>query len=346
MSGAKELLLLTCFSPNVYFAYKSDVMFAEMKTVILVLAVFILTICDGRTHNNDEQSHYDMCKELLETATYETHTLMEIVYDEACKPIGWEGFFDREDVKKMMQEISDRLQDDSQVQGLGLNPKIGWIFRAFHMVPPEEVRAIIIGQDPAPEPGLATGLAFSLDPSVHPTRVPSVQRVILEARNEGYCVDPTVGVLISWAEQGVLLLNTALTLIQNDIGSHIDLWSSFTHEAIKYINDNTNPSVWLLWGYNAKLQEENIDKSKHYIVKGGHPSPNAEGKYFFCQNYFSCANEWLCKKKRGMIDWNLVPLPCRKYASRLYERIYEDPGYANGEICEMWLCPKDETKMV
>ena len=285
------------------------------------------------------KSHDDLCKELLESASYETHTLMELVYNSSCQPKGWEGFFNREDVKKMMDEISTRLQEDSQVKKLGLNPKIGWIFRAFHMVPPDKVKAIIIGQDPAPQPGLATGLAFSLDASVHPTKVPSVQRVILEARNEGYCVKPSVGVLESWAEQGVLLLNTALTLIQDEIGSHIDLWKEFTDEVIEYINDNANPSAWLLWGYHAKLLEEKIDKSKHYIVKGGHPSPNAEGKYFFCQNYFTCANEWLCKKGRGMVDWNLVPLPCRKHASRLYEREYGYPGFSKGKKCKMQPCP-------
>jgi len=148
---------------------------------------------------------------------------MEIIYDSACPPKGWEGFFNREDVKKMIQGISDRLMNDSQIQGFGLNPKIGWIFRAFNMVPPDKVKAIIMGKDPAPQPGLATGLSFSLDPSVHPLVVQSVLRMVLEARNEGYCVDPSKGVLIHWAKQGVLLLNTALTLVQNKIGSHIKL---------------------------------------------------------------------------------------------------------------------------
>lgn len=282
----------------------------------------------------------DACEDLLESATYETHTLMELVYQSSCHPKGWEAYFNRTDVKAMVQNISDTLQYESRVQGLGLNPDIGRIFRAFHMVPPDQLKAVILGQDPAPQPGLATGLAFSLDPSVHPTNVPSVQRVILEARNEGYCVDPANGVLDSWAKQGVLLLNTALTLIQNEIGSHIPLWKNFTEEVIKYINNNANPSVWLLWGSKAKAFEGYIDHSKHYIVKGGHPSPNADGKYFFCQNYFSCANEWLCTKAgRGMVNWNLLPLPCLKYASRLYNRIYDLPGFSKGKKCEMQPCP-------
>ena len=245
---------------------------------------------------------------------------MELVYNSSCQPKGWEGYFNRPDVVAMIQEISDRLKYDSREQGLGLNPDIGWIFRAFYMVPPDQMKAIIL--DPAPEPGLATGLAFSLAPTVHPTKVPSVQRVILEARNEGYCVDPENGVLVSWAEQGVLLLNTALTLIQNEIASHLELWKEFTDEVITYINDNANPSVWILWGSKAKAFEEKIDK-----------------KYFFLQNYFTCANEWLCKKGRSMVEWNLVPLPSQKYASRLYDRVYCYPGFANGKKCKMQACP-------
>lgn len=284
-------------------------------------------------------SHFDDCEDLLETATYQTHTLMELLYTFNCKPLGWEGFFDRADVMQMMEVVSEQIQYDSQVENYGINPDIGNVFRAFNMVSPEELRAVILGQDPAPQPGLATGLAFSLDPSVDPSEVPSVQRVILEARNGGYCVNASDGVLVKWAEEGVLLLNTALTLIQNEIGSHLELWENFTQAAIDYTNEKTNPSVWILWGSHAKAFESSIDKSKHYILKGGHPSPNADGKYFFCHNYFACASEWLCEKGRGMIDWNLLPLPCQKHASHLYHRIHEDPGYCNGDLCEMWYCP-------
>ena len=264
---------------------------------------------------------------------------MQILYDSSCQPKGWEGFFNRADVKKMVEDISSRLQEDSQVKGLELNPKIGWIFRTFHMVPPDQVKAIIMGQDPAPQPGLATGLSFSLDPSVHPKTVQSVLRVILEARNEGYCVNTNVGVLENWAKQGVLLLNTALTLVQNKIGSHIPIWKKFSREIMKYINDNINPSVWILWGSKAKALENKIDKSKHYIVKGGHPSPRAPAEKFFCQNYFSCANEWLCKKGRGTVDWNLVPLPCKKHASRLFGWKRSGSGFYEKDECEMQPCP-------
>ena len=264
---------------------------------------------------------------------------MELNYNLSCYPKGWKNFFFQEDVIQMVKNISDRLQYDSQVQNLGINPKIGWVFRALNMVPLDQVKAVIIGQDPAPQPGLATGLAFSLDESVHPTEVPSVQRVILEARNEGYCVDPEKGVLISWAKQGVVLLNTALTLIQDEIGSHIDVWANSTDNLIEYINENASPSVWILWGSHAKQLEDKIDHNKHYVLKGGHPSPNADGKYFFCQNYFSCANDWLCRENRGMIHWNLVSLPCQKHTSQNYVRVTGYPGFTYGQPCLMKACP-------
>ena len=159
------------------------------------------------------------------------------------------------------------------------------------MVPLDQVKAVIIGQDPAPQPGLATGLAFSLDESVHPTKVPSVQRVILEARNEGYCVDPEKGVLINWAEQGVVLLNTALTLIQDEIGSHIDVWANFTHNLIEYINENASPSVWILWGSHAKQLEDKIDHSKHYVLKGGPPLTQCRREILLLPELF-----FLCKR--------------------------------------------------
>ena len=264
---------------------------------------------------------------------------MQILYKSSCQPKGWEGLFNRADVKKLILKISKRLQKDSRKRKLRLNPKIGWIFRAFHMVPPDQVKAIIMGQDPAPQPGLATGLSFSLDPSVHPKTVQSVLRVILEARNEGYCVNASVGVLESWAKQGVLLLNTALTLVQNKIGSHIPIWKKFSREMIKYINDNIRPSVWILWGSKAKRLENRINKRKHYIVKGGHPSPRAAAKKFFCRSYFTCANEWLNRKGRGIVDWNLVPPPCKNHASRLFGRKKTGSGFTEKEKCEMQPCP-------
>ena len=207
------------------------------------------------------------------------------------------------------------------------------------MIPPYNVKVVILGQDPAPQPGLATGLSFSLYKNVLAYKVPSVQRVLLEARNEGYCINHTNGDLIRWAEQGVLLLNTALTLIQNNIASHLSQWKPFSREVLSYISDHCPPSVWILWGSKAKALIPKINQSKHYIITGGHPSPMARPQYFFCKNYFTCANKWLFIQERGMIKWNLVPFPCKRYPSRLFSRKFSDPGVYEKEECELQPCP-------
>ena len=193
----------------------------------------MLPEAESETLNNklSELEKLPSCDVLLEESTYHSTTLYQLLYDYGCLPEGWENFFCRH--KVMIKSISDQLDKDKDVNEYGLNPKIGWVFRAFHMVPPNKVKIIVLGQDPAPQPGLATGLSFSLDPSVPSYTVPSVQRVILEAMNEGYCINITEGVLIPWAKQGVLLLNTALTLIPGEIGSHIKLWRYFSKRNVE-----------------------------------------------------------------------------------------------------------------
>ena len=284
---------------------------------------------------NNVTNENDQCGEILEKASYSTHTLFDVIYTKKCQPKGWEEFFKLAQPK--IQEISDRLEQETS-NNLGLNPKIGWVFRAFHMVPLDKVKVVIMGQDPAPQPGLATGLSFSLKPEVPAYKVPSVQRVLLEARNEGFCINETNGDLIPWAKQGVLLLNTALTLIDNEIGSHIPLWRDFTKDVFNFINENANPSVWILWGSKAKAFSKKIDTSKHFILSGGHPSPLAPADKFFCQNYFACANNWLRKQGRGEVDWNLASEPCEKHESRLFGRRWKYPGYSEKDKCEMREC--------
>ena len=223
-------------------------------------------ISDNKLHELEKNPSCDV---LLEESTYHTTTLYKLLYGYGCIPEGWEDFFRRH--KEMIKGISDQLDEDKDVNKYGLNPKIGWVFRAFYMVPPNKIKVIVLGQDPAPQPGLATGLSFSLDPSVPSYKVPSVQRVILEAMNEGFCINITKGVLIPWAKQGVLLLNTALTLIPGEIGSHIKLWRYFSREMLKHINQVAQPSVWILWGSKAKYFRKYVNESKHYVIAGGHP---------------------------------------------------------------------------
>ena len=180
-------------------------------------------------------------------------------------------------------------------------------FRALKYVTPGAIKVVIIGQDPTPQPGEATGLAFSVN---DPRTVGSVLNVLLEVALEGWSIDITKGSLTKWADQGVLLLNSALTVKQNSAGSHLILWRPFTELLIKYISSNADPSVWLLWGNQAQAFETYIDKTKHYVIKGGHPSPlgGLGTNTFFGGNYFQCANQFLNNRGRGQIDWGLAEL--------------------------------------
>ena len=179
------------------------------------------------------------------------------------------------------------------------------VFKALEMIAgPTQVKVVILGQDPTPQPGKATGLAFSVG---DPRTVPTVMSVLLEVALEGFKVDVNQGFLEKWATQGVLLLNAALTVERNNAGCHLVYWNRFTELLIRHISEKAPPTVWILWGNRAQEFEEFIDVTRHYVIKGGHPSPRGGNlNTFFGGNYFRCANKFLLKKNRGEIDWSLV----------------------------------------
>ncbi|CAH3031174.1 unnamed protein product [Pocillopora meandrina] len=191
-----------------------------------------------------------------------------------------------------------------------------WLFRALELVEPEKVRVVILGQDPTPQKDKATGVAFHVK---KPRFVPAVLHMFLEVAFEGFPVDLDKSNVKKWARQGVLLLNTALTcphkppkkVDKKDMykyGSHSKIWEDFTISLIRYIGGNTaGPSVWQLWGREAKKFSTYIDK-KHLIIEGGHPSPMGTAKHgdsFFGGNYFNGANQFLLSNGRDTIDWSL-----------------------------------------
>ena len=193
-----------------------------------------------------------------------------------------------------------------------MEPRMPLLFEALELVNPEDVKVVILGQDPTPQEGKATGVAFHVN---DPRSVPAVLHMFLEVAFEGFPVDN--GYVTNWTRQGVLLLNAALTCPHNPpkgaknkakYKSHFGIWKKFTISLIRYIGGNTaEPSAWLLWGKKAKSFSKYIDK-KHLIIKGGHPSPMGTAKHgdsFFGRNYFNIANEFLLIKRRGAIDWSL-----------------------------------------
>ena len=177
------------------------------------------------------------------------------------------------------------------------------IFAALAFTPPDEVRAVILGQDPYYRPGQASGLAFSVREGV--TRPRSLVNVIAELEHDlGHPV-PAEATLEPWARHGVLLLNTALTVREGVPNSHRGKWKPFTSAIIAMLAERPVPVVFLLWGEEAKSAGQKIDRVKHIVVKSAHPSP-LSAKGFTGSAPFRRANAELVKRGMPPIDWDLV----------------------------------------
>ena len=177
------------------------------------------------------------------------------------------------------------------------------IFSAFDFTPFEQVKVVLLGQDPYHGTGQAHGLSFSVPDGVHPP--PSLMNMFKELKEDLGLPIPKKGNLEKWAKQGVLLLNATLTVQANTAGSHQGKgWEQFTDAVIKKISDEKKGIVFLLWGKFAQSKEKLIDASKHFILKAAHPSPLAGGAFFGCK-HFSKTNELLKQQGLEPIDWSL-----------------------------------------
>lgn len=177
------------------------------------------------------------------------------------------------------------------------------IFAAFDHTPFDNIKVVIIGQDPYHGPGQANGLCFSVSPGIR--KPPSLENIFKELKDDLGIPVPDSGNLEPWADQGVLLLNATLTVRANQAGSHQRKgWEIFTDAVIKEISERKKGVVFLLWGKYAHSKEELIDKEKHFILKAAHPSPLARGAFFGCK-HFSKTNEILKSQGIGPIDWRI-----------------------------------------
>ena len=178
------------------------------------------------------------------------------------------------------------------------------IFNAFDFTPLSKVKVVIIGQDPDHEPGQATGLCFSVNPSVEIP--PSLVNIYQELHDDLGCRIPNNGYLKKWADQGVLLLNTVLTVRAHQANSHRGIgWETFTDAAIKILNDVDRPIVFILWGRPAQQKETMLTNPRHLILKSAHPSPLSAYRGFFGSRPFSKTNEFLEKNGLTPIDWQI-----------------------------------------
>ncbi|MBO4484149.1 MAG: uracil-DNA glycosylase [Lachnospiraceae bacterium] len=178
------------------------------------------------------------------------------------------------------------------------------IFTAFRLTPLSKVKVVILGQDPYHEPGQAHGLAFSVKPGVEIP--PSLVNIYKELHDDLGCYIPDNGYLGKWAEQGVLLLNTVLTVRAHQALSHRGVgWETFTDAVITAVNQIDRPIVFLLWGSPAQRKAEMLNNPKHLVLKAPHPSPLSAYRGFFGCRHFSTANRFLSEHGIDPIDWQI-----------------------------------------
>ena len=182
-------------------------------------------------------------------------------------------------------------------------PPMNDIYNALRLTAYGTLKAVILGQDPYIHPGEAHGLAFSVNPGV--PLPPSLVNIFREAVNDVGCTLPRHGCLTQWAEQGVLLLNTALTVRAGVSNSHRGKgWETFTDRVIGIINNREKPVVFLLWGNNAKAKRTLIDNPRHLVLTAAHPSPLAGGAFSGCR-HFSQTNAFLRQNGVKEVDWQI-----------------------------------------
>jgi uracil-DNA glycosylase len=192
--------------------------------------------------------------------------------------------------------------------GKRIFPKGSEWFRALDLTPLDKVRVVILGQDPYHGPGLAHGLCFSVKPGVPPP--PSLVNIYKELQSDLAIPRPRHGFLESWAQQGVLLLNSVLTVEMAKAASHQKRgWERFTDAVIRLVNAKEQPVVFLLWGAYAQKKAAFVDTSKHLVLKAAHPSPLSAHNGFLGCRHFSQCNAFLAKRGLAPIDWALPDPP-------------------------------------
>lgn len=212
----------------------------------------------------------------------------------------WQDFFDTETRKNYYLELREFLKNEYKTQTI--YPPMNDIFNAFKLTPLSKVKVVIIGQDPYHNKGQGMGLSFSVNDGVKIP--PSLKNIYKELEKEGFHPDTSTGDLTKWAQQGVFLLNACLTVREHQPNSHAGKgWETFTHNAIKLLNEDNSPKVFILWGAYAQKKAEVITNPKHLVLKSAHPSPFSADRGFFGNNHFIKTNEFLRENNLEEIKW-------------------------------------------
>ncbi len=227
----------------------------------------------------------------------------------------WKQRLQAEFNKTYMQDLRTFLKTELAL-GKTIYPKPHQYFAALNLTPFEQVKVVILGQDPYHGEGQAHGLCFSVAPNVRTP--PSLKNIYKELHQDLALAIPNHGCLVSWAKQGVLLLNSVLTVEQSQAASHQKKgWETFTDQVIARINDEKEHVVFILWGAYAQKKGTFIDRDKHLVIEGLHPSPLSAHRGFFGQHYFSRANDYLTKHHLPSINWLL---PNKEVAEAQFEQ--------------------------
>lgn len=215
----------------------------------------------------------------------------------------WQTILQKEFQQPYMQTLKSFLQAEKDQQKIIYPHSSNW-FHALETTPLDEVKVVILGQDPYHQPGQAHGLCFSVLPGIK--MPPSLANIYKELESDLGIKPVGHGCLESWAKQGVLLLNTVLTVEESNANSHQGKgWEQFTDKIIASVNERTQHSVFLLWGAYAQKKGAVIDTSRHLVLKSPHPSPLSAHRGFFGCRHFSQANRYLTAKGRDPINWQL-----------------------------------------
>ncbi|MDP5229379.1 MAG: uracil-DNA glycosylase [Cellulophaga sp.] len=213
----------------------------------------------------------------------------------------WKSIIKEELDKPYFKELSEYLK--KEYTNFTCYPKESEIFAAFNFCSFQDIKVVIIGQDPYHRPNQANGLCFSVQDGIpHP---PSLQNIFKEITTDLALTNPKSGNLERWAKQGVLLLNATLTVRAHEAGSHQKQgWETFTDTIIQLISDKKENVIFLLWGGYAKNKMKLINNKKHTILTSGHPSPlSANRGYWFGNKHFSITNSKLEERNKGIIKW-------------------------------------------
>ena len=214
----------------------------------------------------------------------------------------WAELLDDELNEPYYQELRKFLIDEYSTKQIF--PNMYDIFNALHFTSYADTKVVILGQDPYHEPGQAHGLSFSVLPNVPPP--PSLMNIFKELRDDLGCTIPNNGCLKPWAEQGVLLLNTVLTVRAHAANSHRGHgWEIFTDKIIRLLNEHERPLAFILWGRPARSKKAMITNPRHFIIESAHPSPLSASGGFFGSRPFSRVNKFLESIGQEPINWQI-----------------------------------------